>query len=1199
MADSKQHKASAAEPRKATGHAADPSADVEKSKHAEREEELLDFWQRERIFYKTLEATEGNEEFVFYDGPPFATGLPHYGHLLASTLKDVVPRFRTMQGYHVPRRWGWDCHGLPAENEIEKELNLSTRKDIEQYGIANFNEKAREAVQRYADEWRQIIPRIGRFVDMDNDYRTMDPEYTESVWWSFSKLYANDLAYKGFKSMHICPRCETTLSNFEVSQGYADVTDISVTVKFEIRNAKSEIKSKLQIPNDKSVYLLAWTTTPWTLPGNVALAVGSSIKYHVLRIKNENDYVILAKDAVEKIVENTEYEVVQEISGSELVGLEYEPLLDSYKDAELENRENAWHIYAADFVTTDEGTGIVHIAPAFGADDLNMASDKELPMIQHVQKDGTIKDEVEPFAGMQAKPKDDPTATDVEIIKWLAHQSKLFAKEKVTHSYPHCWRCDWPLLNYAAESWFVKVPAFRDQMIENNKDVNWVPEDIGRARFHNLLEEAPDWAISRSRYWGAPLPVWVSDEGDQTEVLPSRDALHQRAPDKLAKTLFIRHGESDKNVAGVYDSTKDSYGLTNTGESQAREVATKLKEEGVDVIYTSPVRRARETAEIIADELGCELREAEGLWEVDSGTWDGKKEDGDEIADSKQAYYDLPPEEHYTAKRGETGESWEDVEQRSAGFVSQAVEENPGKTILFVSHQSTTAFALRPFKGWSIESTLETHLWDETIIAHCRPTTLYIDRMRGLEFDFHRPYIDAFTYEKDGQTYRRIEDVFDCWYESGSMPYAVGHYPFQADRSDPPNRVGFPADYIAEGLDQTRGWFYSMMALSTALFEETPYKNVIANGTFLTEEGQKMSKSKKNYPDPMNVVAKYGADALRYYMLSAPVVRAEDRNFEEKGVDEVAKKVIGRLKNVVSFYEQYTQNDTDVRFTIQDLRDGHVLDNWIIDRLHQMIATVTDKLESYELDRATRPLGDFVDDLSVWYLRQSRGRIKAGDDDSKRALATTQYVLTEWGKAAAPFMPFIADDIYLRVNNEKESVHLETWPEGGEVDQEMLVQMQWVRDVISQALEVRSNQGIKVRQPLPALRIKYQVSSIKQNEQLLSIIRDEVNVKEVTFDDGEEGGVELDTELTDELKREGAVRELLRAVQDERKNTGLQPGEEATLTVSTDEAGQELINEWESEIKQKASLSEIVFSDVSNGKEAGEHGFSFAVDVTK
>ena len=923
----------------------------QKTEIAQREEATLAFWNERDIFKKSVEKDAPKGEYVFYDGPPFATGLPHYGHIVASVIKDAVPRFWTMRGYSVPRVWGWDCHGLPIENIVEKELGFKHKKDIIQYGIDKFNETCRARVLTYAEEWEKIIPRIGRWADMKHAYRTMDKPFMESVWWVFKQIYDKGLVYEDYRSMHICPRCETTLSQQEVSEGYKDVKDISVTVKFRLKNPE-----KIGLSGD--VYMLAWTTTPWTLPGNVALAVGKDI-----------EYVVFAQDGAQFIRAKKEGEQAS-LKGAKLVGFEYEPPFDYYiNDKTLKNHENGWKVYAADFVTADSGTGIAHEAPAFGADDWELAKQVNLPFVQHVNYDGTMKPEVRDFAGMEVKPRseDDKVrlGTDIAVLKYLQEHGTFFSKENITHSYPHCWRCDTPLLNYATSSWFVSVTKVKENLLKNAEAVNWSPEHIKEGRFGKWLEGARDWSISRQRFWASVIPIWVCEKCKKRRVFGSASELEEA---------------SGKKIDDLHKHIVD----------------------GVTVPCLS--------SEALAKEDEC------------------------------------------------------------------------------------------------------------------------------------------------GGTMRRIPDVLDTWFDSGSMPYGEKHYPFaNKERFD----ATFPAQFIAEGLDQTRAWFYYLHVLGGALFKKNAFQNVIVNGIVLAEDGKKMSKKLQNYPDPMEIVEKYGADALRLYLLSSPVMQAENLSFSESGVDEVVKKNIGRLSNVLAFYKLY-ENET-----VRDWKSENILDRWIIARLDEFVLETTAGYEKYQLDSATRPLAKFIDDLSVWYLRRSRDRFKEEGKDKNDALATMRYVLHRLALVMAPAMPFFAEHLFqaVRESEDEESVHLAMWPEvsvrtgffarffgGANKDKQLLEAMQTARAIVTKALEARDAAKIKVRQPLQKLTVNSKQLAGRNGEAFLQLIREEVNVKEIEMG----GEITLDTNITKELQEEGLVRDTIREIQAYRKAQNLKPGESTAykLTVS-------------------------------------------------
>ncbi len=940
----------------------------------EMEERVLDFWDKAKIFEKSIDnpanpLTKGDKkDYIFYDGPPFATGTPHYGHIVASTMKDVVPRYWTMRGYRVERKWGWDCHGLPIENIAEKELGIKNKKEIEELGVEKFNEICRSKVLGYVEDWKKVIRRLGRWADMENAYKTMDLDFMESVWWVFKQLWDKGLIYEGYRSMYICPRCETTLSQQEIAEGYKMVKDLSATVKFELID-------------DPGTYVLAWTTTPWTLIGNVALAVGESIKYQVLSIKGSKEKYAIAKDRLEILKD--EYEIIKEIKGKDLVGKKYKPLFDYYVDKGLPNEENGWKIYAADFVTTEEGTGVVHIAPAFGEDDMNLGKEHNLPFIQHVSMDGKIKAEAKIFAGLNVKPSEDTQKTDVEIIKYLAHQGLLFSKEKYEHSYPHCWRCETPLINYATTSWFVAVTKVKDRALELAQKINWSPEHIKAGRFGNWLEGARDWSISRQRFWASVMPIW-------------------------------RCGCGETKVFGS-------------------------------------------VAEL-------------------------EKVSGEKITD------------------------------------------------------------------------LHKHIVDK-IVLKC---------------------------EKCSGEMKRVPDVLDTWFDSGSMPYAQTHYPFANKEKFEAN---FPAEFIAEGVDQTRAWFYYLHVIATAIKNDRAYNNVIVNGIVLAEDGKKMSKRLNNYPDPAEIFSKYGADAMRYYLISSPVMAAENLNFAEDGVKESLRKVIMILWNVYSFYAMYASTgEAKASAACSSPECENILDKWILARLNVLLKDVTVAMNEYNLPRASRPIESFINDFSTWYLRRSRDRFKGENEaDRQLALGVTRYVLLELSKVMAPFTPFMAETLWQKVTgydfkDENKSVHLTAWVEYDDPmeaeDVKILKQMEEVRKIVELGLAARDVAGVKVRQTLNELRItNYELSDEYKN-----LVMDELNVKNVISNKGKgEIKVELDTVLTEDLKLEGLKREIVRTVNNLRKQAGLTIKDKIVLSWQSDsQLVKNVFAQMGEELKKDTLSEEIV-----------------------
>ncbi len=1139
---------------------------VEKSDVALREEAILAFWNKHDIFNKTVETPAGKSpvgDFVFYDGPPFATGLPHYGHILAGTIKDAIPRYQTMNGKRVVRKWGWDCHGLPLENIIEKRLGLQTKRDIETMGVKKFNESAREAVLEYADDWRKIIPRMGRFVDMENDYRTMDATYTESVWWVFSELNKKGLVYEGFKSMHLCPRCGTTLSNFEVNQGYKDIKDIAVTVKLPLIDDSGNV-------TDTS--LLVWTTTPWTLPGNMAAAVHNDIEYVKVKclLEDKPETVILAKARLAQL--GTEkYEIVGTMKGSALVGKRYEPPFDVYASQEFKDKENAWKIYHADYVELgEEGTGAVHLAPAYGEEDMELAKREGVPIIHHVDTDGRFKDFVTHFAGQLVKPKDDEKAdvshldADIEIVKRLKDAGKLFRKENVTHSYPHCWRCDTPLLNYATTSWFVRVTDIKDKLVEENNKVKWVPEYVGSNRFGRWLEGARDWAVSRQRYWGAPLPVWKNTETGEYKVLGSLADLISHVQKSGNEYVLMRHGESESNLKNVTCTNIDDVNpLTEKGRGQAQMTAESLRKTAVDIIIASPFERTRETAEIVRKELNLAPEQVifdARLGEIQLGGMNG-------VLNSEYHKF-LNANGGWFLARPEGGESWGDVKRRVGQFLYNIERQYQGKRILIVAHNSPLRMLGAVHDGQVLGSSAFDHDEDGKRFGNAEVRELAftpIPHNDDYELDFHRPYIDDVELvDADGTKLIRVPDVFDCWFESGSMPYAQHHYPFENE--DMFLKDKFPAHFIAEGLDQTRGWFYSLIVLGTALFGKSPFENVIVNGLVLAEDGKKMSKSLQNYPDPMELANRVGVDAMRFYLLTSPVVYGEDFSFSEKEVLEQQRKNIGRLHNVLAMFLMYKELNVPASNASENL-----LDRWMLSRLNETTQAITQGYERYELDKATRPIEGLIDDISVWYLRRSRERLKGEDiTDRDACLGTLRFVLKELSLLIAPVMPFYAEYLFQSVCEEAdaESVHLMAWPVGGAHDTVVLGEMSIVREFVTLALEARTKANVKVRQPLQTLFI-----NIEMGGDYGAIIASEINVKAITQDLTMKERVRLDTVITPELKIEGEVRELMRTIQDTRKEMGLVPQDRVTLVV--DDATKLLVDTMEKEVLRTVGAETI------------------------
>ncbi len=1113
---------------------------------AHNEEEILKFWEENDIFKKSLEKKSPKGEYVFYEGPPTANGKPGIHHLEARAFKDLMPRYKTMQGFHVRRKGGWDTHGLPVELQVEKQLGLKSKKEIEKFGIAEFNKKCKESVWEYVDLWEKFTKRIAFWVDLKNPYITYKNEYIESLWNVLKKVNNQKLLYKDYKIVPWCPRCGTALSSHELAQGYETVKDLSVYAKFKIK----------AFPD---AYFLAWTTTPWTLPGNVALAVGKDIVY--VEIKIGGEMLVLAKDRL-SVIEG-EYEIVAEHKGSEMIGMEYEPLYKFFPE-NTPNLDKAFKIYEADFVNTEDGTGIVHTAVMYGQDDFVLGTQVGLPKYHLVKDDGHFLEDMDFLSGRFVKDEE----VAVDIIKDLAHRNLLFKKEKYEHTYPHCWRCKTPLLYYARDSWYIKMSGLRDKLVKENEKINWEPKHIREGRFGEWLREVKDWAISRERYWGTPLPVWLNSEGE-FEVVGSIEELKEKTEKSGNRYFGMRHGESEHNLTDVCSSVAEyEHHLTEKGRKEVGDFAKSLTKEKITKIISSPFLRTRETAEIVAEALGIPKEEIvidERIREYGFGEFHLK---------SMDEYWKWRNENQNITSAPNGGESILDAKKRVGEFIYDLESKYKNENILFISHGIVFEMLPSVIAGGDAVFTWDTYRGGSARLSFGELREykfVPIPHNENYELDLHKPYIDEVELvNKEGEKLKRVKEVMDVWFDSGAMPFAQDGINAESQ---------YPADFISEAIDQTRGWFYTLHAVGVLMEKGRAYKNVICLGHILDAEGKKMSKSLGNIVDPWVMIEKYGVDALRLWMYSVNQP-GDSKNFDEKTVDELVKKIFNIIENILSFYLMYKDDSI-----LKEVKSENVLDKWIVSRLNELLKQGTDYLDNYKIFEASRLIRDFANDFSTWYLRRSRERFKSEDTKEREAaLYTTKTVLLGLAKYMAPFTPFFAEYIYrsLKSGEDQESVHLCGWEEGGKIDKEVLEKMEEVRRIVSLALEKRMTANIKVRQPLASLKVKSE--KLKGKEEYLDLIKDEVNVKKVTVDEKLNGEVELDTEITESLKKEGIVREIIRAVQDLRKEASLTPDQQIILVVETEVQGEEFIKSNIEEIKKPTNITEIKFENVEGKK---------------
>lgn len=1170
-----------------------------KSAAALREEVILKFWKENNIFEKSLEKKSPKGDFIFYEGPPTANGKPGIHHLEARAFKDAIPRYKTMQGYHVRRKAGWDTHGLPVELEVEKELGLKSKKEIEAFGVAEFNKRCKKSVWKYLDLWNAFTERVGFWVDQKDPYITYDKKYMESIWNVVKTIDDQDLIYKDYKVVPWCPRCGTALSSHELAQGYKDVKDLSVYVKFKLTSQAVAFLGSLSAPAGAalplgssacetphksnsltSISILAWTTTPWTLLGNVALAVGEDIDY--VSVETKDGILILAKARL-SVLEG-EYKIINEFKGEKLLSLEYEPLYpylkENIKGGEAEKMDKAYKVYPAKFVTTEDGTGVVHTAVMYGADDFDLGTEIGLPKFHLVGDDGKFLSMTETFTGKFVKDEE----TAVDIIKDLAHRGLLVKKEKYEHSYPHCWRCKTPLIYFARDSWYVAMSKLRAKLVKENEKINWEPAHIKEGRFGEWIREVKDWAISRERYWGTPLPIWICENCGKRHVVGSVEDMKERVERSGNKYFVMRHGGAESNLTGkICSKVEDVDHLTEVGKRQVSSAENGLKKKNIDLIISSDLMRTRETAEIVQRELGLPKEKLifdKRIRELCAGDYNG-------------GFWKGYP--HFLKEAPAGCESFADVKKRSAEFLYDLEKKYKNKNILIVTHESPAKLIHSIALGMNIEEIIKLGAdYDHFKNAEIRQLDFVpISHNDDFELDLHKPYIDEVKLACNcGGKMNRVKEVMDVWFDSGTMPFSQDHYPFDFKKSSllDGKKLQYPADFISEAMDQTRGWFYTLLAVGVLMGKGTPYKNVICLGLLLDAEGKKMSKSVGNIVDPWLMIEKYGVDTLRLWMYAVNQP-GDAKSFDEKTVLELHRQVFGLLYNVLAFYELYREKELENESDV--LNSKNILDQWILVKFDELNKICIDNMDEYKLLEPTRAIRDFIGDLSTWYLRRSRDRIKDGD---RYAIKTLYFVLKNLAKILAPFAPFAADDIWLKLQNDidTESVHLTGWPKLEKVNVKIIEEMEKVRKIVSLGLEARQKAGLKVRQPLSKIEVKDYELDCKYTE----VIKDELNVKDLVENKNLDTEVLLDIEITPELKEEGDYRELVRGLQELRKKAGLTPSDVVTFQIETNDAGKKLVEKFEAEIKKTILAKDIKF-DPNSGEEIKIDALIYKVSIQK